>query len=84
LDNFPAENQTPPEKGRMVHTFLENMVWQIVSLSLHFYIRAGFFLLLLKNNSFEQWPSISDYMIYFIFFIILEDWIYFRDNKIVR
>jgi hypothetical protein len=45
---------------------------------------SGFFLLLLKNNSFEQWPSISDYMIYFIFFIILEDWIYFRDNKIVR
>lgn len=45
---------------------------------------SGFFLLLLKTNSFEQWPSISDYMIYFIFFIILEDWIYFRDNKIVR
>jgi hypothetical protein len=52
LDNFPAENQTPPEKGRMVHTFLENMVWQIVNLSVHFYIRAGFFIIIIEKQQF--------------------------------
>jgi len=105
LDNFPAENQKLPGKGRSctsvwttsrlkIRHHRKRAAWythisgkhgladcQFVTSLLY---SSGIFLLLLKNNSFEQWPSISDYIIYLFFFIILEDWIYFRDNKIVR
>jgi len=104
LDNFPAENQKLPGKGRSCTS-----VWTTSRLKIrHHRKRAAWYTHFWKTwfgrlsichfTSIFEWDffiiiekqqfwtmAINIWLHYlFIFFIILEDWIYFRDNKIVR
>ena len=105
MDNFPAENQKLPGKGRSCTS-----VWTTSRLKIrhhrkraawytHFWktwfgrlsichftsiFERVFFIIIEKQQFWTMAVNIWLHDLLFFIYIILEDWIYFRDNKIVR